>query len=127
MDELDESDPYCKFSTRNSPDEAWESQGKTETVDNNLSPQWVNHFNILYEFHKPIYLKFEVLDEDNGGDEILGTCECMLSNILTAPKWEFSSVLVENGKHMGILHVSADVVQSSNDEITFQFKGKLIS
>jgi hypothetical protein len=65
---------------------------------------------VLYEFHKTVYLKFEVYDEDSVADELLGSCECTLSQILMAPGWNFFSGLVANGTYMGRLAVKADVV-----------------
>ncbi len=53
--------------------------GQTETIDNNLDPQWVKHFQIDYYFHKTIYLKFDVFDEDSSGEhDLIGYIETTL-------------------------------------------------
>lgn len=68
LDDLDNSDPFCVVSRKLNLEEEWQVIGKTETMNNNLNPMWVNNFTIDYYFHKKIYLKFEVFDDDDGGE-----------------------------------------------------------
>ena len=64
MDHFSESDPFVRLYFRHSQTAEWKFLGKTETIDNNLNPKWVKHFHVEYQFDKPIYLKFEVYDDD---------------------------------------------------------------
>ena len=79
LDDLDNSDPFCVVSRKMKPEDEWQVIGQTETIDNNLDPQWVKHFQIDYYFHKTIYLKFDVFDEDSSGEhELIGYIETTL-------------------------------------------------
>lgn len=67
--------------------ENWTEIGRTETIDNNLNPNWVKHFDVAYEFHKNRRLKFEVLDEDdNQNHDLIGSCETTLLSIMMAER-----------------------------------------
>ena len=79
LDDLDNSDPFCVVSKKLKPEDEWQVIGQTETIDNNLDPQWVKHFQIDYYFHKTIYLKFDVFDEDSSGEhDLIGYIETTL-------------------------------------------------
>ena len=72
---------------RSHSDEPWEEIGRTETVDNNLNPDWCKHFDLAYEFHKNKQIKFEVLDEDDSGShDLIGFYETTMAKIMMAPK-----------------------------------------
>ncbi len=46
--------------------------GRTETIKNNLNPSWFHRFSLEQEPGRPVFLKFEVWDEDSGRDDHLG-------------------------------------------------------
>lgn len=76
-------------------EDEWELLGKTETIDNNLNPNWIKHFQTDYYFHKTTYLKFEVFDEDDDENhELIGFIETTLAAIMLAENWVFNGVLL---------------------------------
>lgn len=104
LDHFSESDPFCSLYLRSSLTAEWKFIGKTETIDNNLNPKWVKHFHIEYQFDRPIYLKFEVWDEDKVDKaQFVGGISITIAEILTAPLWLFSKSLVCEGKFTGTL------------------------
>lgn len=85
-----------------------------------MNPKWVKHFHIEYQFDRPIYLKFEVWDEDKVDKaQFVGGVSITIAEILTAPLWLFSKSIVCEGKFTGTLIIQADVVNVRDDTITF--------
>lgn len=110
------------------PEEEWQVIGQTETIDNNLDPNWVKHFTIDYYFHKPVYLKFDVFDEDSSGEhDLIGYIETTLAQILAAEDWVFNGVLLYQAKYRGNIQVKADFVNECDDDATIQLKADLVT
>ena len=129
MDKLDDSDPFCSLYMRDRTDDQWELVGSTETIDNNLNPSWIKHFDLAYEFHKNKQLKFEVYDDDDDGKhELIGDIETTIIEIMIADKLTLTRPLQFAGKkNRGILTVRADTVTDCDDEAKLAFIAKIKS
>ena len=58
------SDPFCKvFEMKNSN---WVPIGKTETIQNNLNPDFKEKVTVRYYFEKVQKIRFVVVDDDDG-------------------------------------------------------------
>ncbi|XP_037030400.1 copine-9-like [Bradysia coprophila] len=76
------SDPYCKISMMESWQGKYYEIARTETIDDNLNPEWVTKVIVNYNFETIQKMKFDVRDQDIGGlYESLGVFETTLSDI----------------------------------------------
>ena len=60
-------DHYCSLLMRRNSNHPWILVASSETIQNNLSPNWRTQIEVEYEFHKPLELKFEVRNENLAG------------------------------------------------------------
>ena len=65
-------------------------QGRTETIDNTLDPQWVKKYVLDYQFEMRQMLKVTVYDSDRGAqkleeNDLIGTVECSLGEVKKSP------------------------------------------
>ena len=64
LDLITMSDPICVLRSRepttvnSSASNPWKFVGETEVIDNNLNPQWIEHFTIYYNLKKDTELLF---------------------------------------------------------------------
>lgn len=74
LDVFSKSDPKCEvFEHRNN---TWVSIGKTETIMNNLNPDFKTAINMNYYFEKMQKLKFVMIDhDDTSADDLIGEIE----------------------------------------------------
>ena len=87
-DTFGKSDPFLEISRANDNSE-FSLVHRTEVVDNNLSPTWrpiVKEVRALCNGDYSRTLKFEVFDDDSGGDhDIIGSFETNLQRLLKGP------------------------------------------
>ena len=63
----------------------WKLLEKTETMKNNLNPDFTKEFNINYYFEKLQKLKFVMIDSDDiDADDEIGSIETNLGSIMGA-------------------------------------------
>uniref|UniRef100_A0AAX7USW5 Copine-3 n=1 Tax=Astatotilapia calliptera TaxID=8154 RepID=A0AAX7USW5_ASTCA len=84
------SDPLCVL-LMNSSDSQWYEVGRTEKVQNCLSPKFAKKFVVDYYFEIVQKLKFGVYDIDNKtidltDDDFLGELECTLGQVVSSKK-----------------------------------------
>ena len=85
MDFFSKSDPYVKVYFKNSPQRQQMLIGRTETIDNNLNPNFVKSFTLDYIFEVKQELFFEVFDYDDGkNDDFIGSVRTTLGAIAGA-------------------------------------------
>ena len=88
MDVFSKSDPYVKVSFKRVHNQPWGVLGRTETVDNNLNPNFNKSFIVDYIFEAKQELKFEVFDEDDKSnaknDDFIGSVETTLGALAGA-------------------------------------------
>jgi len=89
MDTFSKSDPFAVLYLQDAKTGSWSYQGRTETIDNTLNPQWAKKFVLNYQFEARQMLKVEVYDSDSDSRRLedhdhIGSCECSLGEVLTA-------------------------------------------
>ena len=112
---------------KNSVHGSYISYGKTETIDNNLNPKWMKYFQVNYYFEGTQWLLFEVWDDDESNSELIGKAEVKLSDIMRAPKKQFTCALVHKKHLRGTLQIKVDSVNVSEDAIDIHFNADLVS
>ena len=119
LDVFSKSDPLCKVFIRTGTAQNWTPLGQTETIDNNLNPDFATSFTVEYFFEKEQHLKFEMYDEDVQSLEHIGNCEVKLGKIVGSQKQTFLGELTLPGKSAsrGKLIVRADAIKETNNEI----------
>ena len=104
MDVFSKSDPYVKVYFKRSPTQPWSFMGRTETIDNNLNPNFHKSFQVDYIFEARQELKFEVYDEDDKdnakNDDFIGSVETTLGALAGAR--DQTSILNLTARKQGI-------------------------
>lgn len=100
MDIFSKSDPYAKISFRRNPKEQFLTLGRTETVDNNLNPNFKQSFIVDYIFEARQDIRFDIWDEDDKknstNDDFIGSAETTLGMLAGAK--DQTSILTLNAK-----------------------------
>ena len=103
--------------------ESFEFIGKTETIENNLNPEFVTAFDISFYFERNQKIKFFVYDIDVASKEFIGSAETSMAKIMGSPKQTFSSEITnKSGKCKGKITVRLEKVSLSNDVVHFTAK-----
>merc|ERR1719225_2321458 len=68
MDVLSKSDPVCALSVRQG--QAWLEVGRTERIQDSLSPSWQKKFVVDYKFEERQQLRFAVFDVDSASSRL---------------------------------------------------------
>ena len=68
LDFFSKSDPYVKVYFERKQNGQWNLIGRTETIDNDLNPNWKKTFMLDYVFETTQNVRFEVFDDDGGND-----------------------------------------------------------
>ena len=85
-DVMSKSDPFVSLKLQNRGAPQTMNAGQTETVRDNLNPQFKKAITVNYFFETVQTLLLEVRDDDGQGDsEVLGTATCTLSQVLMSP------------------------------------------
>ena len=77
------------------------NSGRTEKIDNNPDPSWKNKFSVNFSFEERQWIKFEVYDWDKGevskaklaDQDLLGSTECLLAQVVSATGKTFVTTL----------------------------------
>lgn len=128
-DIISKSDPYCVISLR----EPWQKEyfeiARTETIDDNLNPEWEKKIILNYNFETVQKLKFEVRDEDyNNQFDFLGQFETRVSDIVSFLGNQFVGKLtgIPNRDCGEIIIVTEEVLTCKQIvQIQFQAEGLL--
>lgn len=121
-DLLSKSDPYCVISMK----EPWQNQYyevmRTETIDDNLNPQWVKKLILNFNFETVQKLRFEIRDEDEQGYDFLGNYDTTLSELVSYSGRQFIGKLKGgNGRNFGEIIIVTEEVSTCKQiaRITF--------
>jgi len=120
------SDPTCiLFTQRSTRPGDWIEIGRTEKIQDSLSPRWSKKFVIDYRFEERQILKFGVYDVDSNSTSLdahdfLGGVECSLGEIMAQQSKGFQRKLSKGGK----LFVHAEELSSNKDLIFISFEGQ---
>uniref|UniRef100_A0A8C4H1J7 Copine 3 n=1 Tax=Dicentrarchus labrax TaxID=13489 RepID=A0A8C4H1J7_DICLA len=123
------SDPLCSL-LMSSSDSQWYEVGRTEQVQNCLSPKFAKKFVIDYYFEIVQKLKFGIYDIDNktvdlSDDDFLGQLECTLGQVVSSKKLTRPLVLKNKspaGK--GTITVSAREKIKDNRVVNFEVEAR---
>ena len=74
------SDPYAevKLLVSGSDEEPGILLGKTEVIENSLSPEWTTLFPFDHSFGKEACIKVSIFDEVRGGSHKIMGCKCFI-------------------------------------------------
>ncbi|KAM7370138.1 hypothetical protein PAMP_011416 [Pampus punctatissimus] len=122
------SDPLCVL-LMNSSESKWYELGRTEKVQNCLSPKFAKKFVIDYYFEIVQKLKFGIYDIDNktidlSDDDFLGELECTLGQVVSSKKLTRPLVLKNKspaGK--GTITISAEEIKD-NRVVIFEVEAR---
>ena len=145
MDILSKSDPFVVVFL-NAPGQAsnWMEIGRTETIMDNLNPDFVKSYTVDYFFKKQQNIKFEMYDSDDpncrklSSHDFIGRAVTTLGRIVgeNCGKFEHSiqtATAKDNGYHSnnnfsrrsaGMLIMRAEEVNASKDVVTLSLSGK---
>lgn len=133
MDTFSKSDPKLSL-YQQLPNGSWQLVGNTETIQDNLNPDFSKSFVVDYIFEVKQIFKVEVVDVDSATEfdfignitfelgELMGSKNSML--ILNLINKKDSS---NNVKFGGKLIVRSETISVNNDSITLDFSGQNIS
>lgn len=121
-DILSKSDPYCMVQMKGSGQDKFYEIGRTETIDDNLNPEWVKKFIINYNFETVQKMLFEVWDVDPNGQDFLGRFETTLADIVACSGRQFVGRLVGlPGRNCGELVIVTEEVATSKQIVNIEF------
>lgn len=124
-DVLSKSDPFCIIRMKESWHDKFVEIGRTETIKDNLNPEWVKKFLINYSFESVQKIRFEVWDQDPNGNDFLGEYETTMADIVSNSGRQFRGKLNhKNARNAGYLIVVTEEVNACKQNIQIQFHGK---
>ena len=103
-------------------------QGRTETIDNTLDPQWVKKYMLDYQFEMRQMLRVAVYDSDRGAQKLddndhIGSMECSLGEVLAADGAGLTRQLVGEKADQTITLVAEELV-ASREVVKLKLVGK---
>jgi hypothetical protein len=105
--DMEKCDPFAVLFVRNESDPEFEEVGRTDPMINQVSPDFVEWFDLNYQFECNQLIRVEVYDND-AVPELIGFYECAINKVLTAPNQ----------------HHKADLLYP--DDVTGRIRGKVI-
>jgi len=128
MDTFSKSDPFAVLYLQDARTGGWSCQGRTETIDNTLDPQWAKKFVLNYQFETRQLLKVEVYDSDSDSRRLedhdhIGSCECSLGEVLTAQSKGLTRRLVGEKVDQTITLVAEELL-ASKEVIKLRLMGR---
>ena len=129
MDVITVSDPVCALFIYNQG--KWNEFGRTEVVWNNLNPEWVTFFTIMYVFEIRQPLMFRVYDVDSdkadlSKQDLIGEAQIDLAQIISGnglTELELKIPSNPNEKR-GTFYVTPEQVENSGSIVTGKITGK---
>ncbi|XP_014671442.1 PREDICTED: copine-3-like [Priapulus caudatus] len=125
-DVLSKSDPMCCL--YQNVQGSWREIGRTENIQNSLSPQFAKTFLVDYYFEEVQKLRFAVYDIDNttatvSDDDFLGQMECTLAQVVANTPYT-KQLLLEKGQKAGNgqITASAEEMSASKECLILHFR-----
>jgi len=124
LDTFSKSDPFLELSRPSRQGYNYTSVRKTETINNNLNPNWKILYISLSELCDRDFdmkLKIEVFDEDNTTVELIGDVSLSLNDMLSMAASGTQAPLFmghKRDKHRGDLYVKECVVENYSHKST---------
>lgn len=119
LDFIGKSDPFCEVYLKNDERSPWIMVMKTDTVMNNLNPDFSTPVTLDYCFEKAQLIRFEVYDQDVGSKETQGKHQTKISNLVGAKNQTYWGDLTLDGsfKSRGKIIIKTDSVKESNKSV----------
>jgi len=113
LDTFSKSDPWIIVKLQDNNGH-YQNVGKTETINNNLNPEFATTLTVDFFFEKHQKMAFKVLDgdgkeEDASDDDIIGTVETTLGEIVGSGKYE-SKISHKGNDNRGTLIIQAETL-----------------
>ena len=130
LDVLSKSDPCCVISLKNAATNQWNEIGRTETIKDNLNPEFSRKIQMTYFFEERQLLKFDLYDIDNekssslAEQEFIGSMEGALGEIVSyssAPNGFTRTLQAHGGKQAGTIKVVAEELGSCKEVYNLKF------
>lgn len=120
---MSKSDPFCIVQMK----ESWQNNffeiGRTEQIDDNLSPEWVKKFILNYNFETIQKIRFEIWDKDPSGNDFLGEYETTLADIVSYNGRQFRGKLKnQQSSNAGHVVIVTEEVSSCKEIIQMSFQ-----
>jgi hypothetical protein len=124
MDYVGKSDPYCEVHVKNDERSEWVKIGKTDTLINNLNPDFTTPITVHYYFEKIQQIKFKVYDKDGEGGKKqgIGKHETTIAELIGAKNQTYSNDLKDKKSKRGKIIVRTDSVNESNKVVVMRVK-----
>ena len=85
LDTFSKSDPQCRLMEKKNGQ--WVKVAQTETIMNNLNPDFKTSFTVAYFFEKVQHFKFVMVDVDNGDNfDLIGEVEVSMGSLMGASR-----------------------------------------
>lgn len=113
LDFFTKSDPFLSISKKHKVTQAYTRVRKTETINNNLNPDWGFLYMSLQELCDgdiDMKLQVEVFDEDNTSDKLIGATQLSLKDFQDMASSGQPANLIYKNKSRGQLYVKQCVV-----------------
>ena len=120
LDIISKSDPFVEVWLKNDERSSWVKVAQTETINNNLNPDFSTPIPIDYYFEKIQEIRFEVYDQDPSRREEQGKHQTKVSALLGAKNQTYYAELKLASKpksKRGQIIVTTDCVKSSNKSV----------
>ena len=116
MDKLSLTDALVHVYEWNISLSQWKLVGKTETVMDNLNPDFTTRIKMPYVFESTQRLKFELWDQDSPTEfEYMGCVETTIGVIMgSKTQTLITDILDKKGKKCGVILVNIDAIKQSN-------------
>lgn len=111
----DKSDYFCLLKMKWQQGQAdWLEVDQTEVVFDSLDPKWEHCFSVVFNLGQVLHLRFEVYDQDQGGQkQLVGAHETTLTDLMKQ-SWNVERQLEGNIPDAGHICVNVNEKQESN-------------
>nr|XP_034317442.1 copine-8 isoform X1 [Crassostrea gigas] len=127
LDVLSKSDPMCVMFMKDIKTNTYYELGRTETLDNQLNPDFATKFTVTYYFEELQSTKFEIYDVDSASrnlkdHDFMGSLECTLGELVGAPGGKLEKPLRGPRRSNGTILLRAEELNKCKEEITLHFR-----
>lgn len=127
LDVLSKSDPMCVMFMKDIKSNTYYELGRTETLDNQLNPDFATKFTVTYYFEELQSIKFEIYDVDSTSrnlkdHDFIGSLECTLGELVGAPGGKLEKPLRGPRRSNGTILLRAEELNKCKEEVTLHFR-----
>lgn len=130
MDIMSKSDPKVQVLERHANETEWRVVGTTETIWDNLNPDFITSFSLDFHFEEQKYLLFKVFDINDKREKIsnadfIGQAECTLNEIVGSPGQQLVRTLrvPDRKESRGIILLRTEEEQENKSKLIMKLSG----